>query len=275
MKLVIPVMEEQKAYPEVELKRLRGSDFGSVTRAIQDSTIYNGILELLRVGISSFIDEDGNQTDEPQNITRLCRNMAWNSAEHISVEILARELEDRTISGLYECPMCGKNNRAVKDPNTGIDTRDSLDDLPIYYMPPGEPRNFHLEFRTPVTIKDRDGKVIMEVTDIDMRYPTMNDVISGALRNRDDEMRAQLSTYANAIIAYNGEQPSRGHVSILGENVINQLLTEDLMLIGAELRRYEMRKTLEKTCSCGNRWNAPANLQSFFASGLQRESANR
>jgi hypothetical protein len=225
----------------------------------------------MKAGIKEFHDEDGNPTSDPVMINRLCRHMPWASAEHLSIEILARETEDRSISGIYECPMCGQKHRAMYDPRTEIDTRDSLDDLQITYMPDEAPRTFRIELEEPVQITDRVGNVIKVVESIDMRIPEMNDLISGALRNRDDDSRAQLSTYANAIVAYNGEDAAQGHVAALGEPVMNRMIAADIRKIGIEMRRYEMRKTIEKSCSCGYRWNAPANLESFFVSGLQAE----
>lgn len=282
MQLCVPCFkEDEKIYDRCELLKPKTGVIGNTVEILQEKGEYPAILEFISGGIGSFTTIDDKIVEDKIQIRAICRRMPYLTAETIALQIMALVNPDDWIEGVYSCPRCHERIITGIDNDYDEDTRDRVSDLEIGIMGEDENgeinpdlyiNNIHVDLQEPVRILHaKTDNVIEEIESLDLRFPTIDDCIIGMQKYSDKkDVKRQFAIYAVALKKINGEEVKIKWKRTWGEFVFSNMDTSDIAVIGSELQKYGIKKTIVRTCrKCGKVWEAPVNTSNFFVSGLQ------
>ena len=279
MQLCIPVFKDEKIYDQCEIIKPKSGIIGNTYEVLNEKGEYPAILEFISGGIKTFTSIDNEIIENKEQIRAICRRMSYITAETISLQIMSLVNPDDWIEGVYSCPRCGK--KIITGIEFGEDTRDKISDLEIVNMGEDEKEeinidlycnNIHVDLENSIKIMHaKTDNILEEIESIDLRFPTIDDCIIGMQKYSDKkDIKRQFAIYSNALLKINGEDIKVKWKRMWGEYIFDKLDPDDLSIIGKELQKYGMKKTIARTCrECGKIWEAPVNTSNFFVSGLQ------
>ncbi len=285
MKLPVPIVRDDVVYTDVDVQAPTTGVLAAANRISSTGDDFSALAALLTGVVVSFHNEDDDRveavlTKENQHLaSSLCQSMAYRAAEVVVLEALKIVHDDHMIEGVYPCPRCDTRAIAELQPSPNgnkdedIDTRDSIDDLPITIMPNLDRLVFTQVFTQPVTIINKaNGQVIAEVKSITLRHPTMRDCIAAfRMVGARDAMRLQFTTYVEALTHVNNELVDKKWKNQFGllvfENIKN---VKDVKELSTEIAQWGLDNKVSKCCrNCGKEWKATVPTSRFFASALQ------
>lgn len=273
MKLPVPIFFDEKIYTDVEYRRPKTGVITTTYEIAQKGNIFGAIVELINGCVKNITSIDGDVIENPAQIKKLIRSMPYNSAETLSIKIMASINGNDILEGVYNCPRCGKQNIPNYNPELGIDERDRVNDLKINYMKPEEFNNeIDVIPEEPVKfINEKTGEVIKSIESFTIKFPVMQDcILAGSNSIAGSELRTQFKIYIQSLFKVNDEIVQATWGRTWGKLLFDNLYPEDVSQIGDVLQKYGIDKRLKKTCQyCGRNWEALINTSNFFASGLQ------
>lgn len=285
MKLPVPIVRNENVYTDVDVQAPTTGVLASASRISSTGDDFSALAALLTgVVVSLYNAEDDSvepvsAKENQQLASALCQNMAYRAAEVVVLEALKLVHDDHFIEGVYPCPRCDTRVIAELQPSPdgveedAIDTRDSIDDLPIVCMEGTDRLSFTLMFTEPVTIINKsNGQILHEVKSISMDQPTMRHCIS-AFRTvgARDAMRLQFATYVEAMTHVNGEPIDKKWKNQFGMLVFDNIKNvKDVKELSTEVAQWGLDNKVKKECrNCGKEWKATVPTARFFASALQ------
>lgn len=274
MKIAVPIFHNGIIYNQVEIEKPKTKVLSLAQEILQRYGAYRAIMELIVGCVERYIDLDGNIVDNKAEIRTITGLMPYMSAEDVSLKIITELNEDDTIEGIYTCPRCGENFITEYDSRTKIDTRDKVSELEVIFMPEDNlTRKIKLELKIPVKIVDLSTKEIMiEIIDIEMHYPTLNDCIEGSKGKKNSgsiEITNQI--YLSALEKVNGEEIDKKWKVNYGKILFDDIRATDLIRLGKTMMKYGIKKSVLRRCiNCQKEWEAPINTSNFFESGLHQ-----
>lgn len=279
MELCIPCFKDGQIYSDAELKKPRAGVIATTYETLQEKGEYPAMCEFVAGGIESLLTIDGKVIDDKIQIKNICKKMPYITAETMSLQIMALVNKDDWIEGVYSCPRC--HQKIITGVSDFEDTRDCLTDLEIINMGEDENgnidpekffNNIHVDLECPVKIVARNtNETIEEITSLDMAFPTIDDCIIGMNKYPEGrDVKQQFFIYATALTKINDQEITLKWRRMWGEFLFKNMDPDDIAIIGKQLLKYGMKKTIKRTCrNCGKVWNSPINTSNFFVSGLQ------
>jgi hypothetical protein len=279
MQLCIPCFKDDKIYDRCEIIKPKVGIIGNTYEILQEKGEYPAMLEFISGGISSFFCTDNTIIENKEQIRAICRRMPYITAEVIALKIMSLINPDDWIEGVYYCPRCGE--KIITGIEYGEDTRDKISDLEIVNM--GEDdneeinielynNNIHVDLESHVKIMHaKTDNVLEEIESIDIRFPTIDDCIIGMQKySNKKDIKRQFAIYSNCIKKINGEDVKIKWRRMWGEYIFDKMDSDDLSVIGKELQKYGIKKSIKRSCrECGKIWDALVNTSNFFVSGLR------
>ena len=271
MKLIpVPFPTKGKVVTDAQLTRPTARDLANVQKATKSGNPYSAIISLVSAGVSSYQLADGSEIAEKAAVADASRDMPFQDANIVSMQIFLNLGADNMVEGYFECPRC---HNILED-----DQPDDISALPIteYDIKDSEmfPRirsilNYPIEFRDA-----RTKEIVEEVKSLTLHYPTLADCAKACRKTgMDDDAILQLVIYAEATDEVNGspiDDKYRGEW--LGQ-AFDRMDPVDLREIGKALNEYGMKATVSKRCpKCGKVFEAGVNTADFFSSALRGES---
>lgn len=276
MKLPIGVELDGSVYTEAKIGRAESLVIAKTTEEAERGNPYSAILEW-NVGITESLSGDSG-TVEGADIRRALRFMPFESAFALACYGMAETKKDDSVSGEYACPKCGSIVKTERGENDGIefDDTDHLYALDIETLDdPKDGVSISLEY--PVELKRRDsGEVIETIESFVMDWPTLDQCIRAHQRIPDAEMRMQMALYSSALRSINGKPIGATWKSTFGIRLFEKMDANDMATLNDEMKRYSINVTRERICmKCKTHFDAPIDLNGFFASGLNKKAPRR
>lgn len=276
MKLPVGVELDGSVYTEAKIKRADALVIAKTTEEASRGSPYTAILEW-NVGITESLSGDDG-TIEGADIRRALRFMPFESSFALACHGMAETKRDDSISGEYACPKCGAIVKAERGETDGIefDDTDHLYDLDVETLDdPGEGLSVLLAY--PVDLKKRDtGEIVETVESFVMDWPTLDQCVRAHQKSPDAEMRMQFSLYGSALRTVNGKPVDGSWKSAFGTRLFEKMDAEDIAALNDEMKRYSINVSRERICmKCKTHWDAPIDLNGFFASGLNKKAPRR
>ena len=149
MKLIpVPFPTKGKVVTDAQLTRPTARDLANVQKATKSGNPYSAIISLVSAGVSSYQLADGSEIAEKAAVADASRDMPFQDANIVSMQIFLNLGADNMVEGYFECPRC---HNILED-----DQPDDISALPIteYDIKDSEmfPRirsilNYPIEFR--------------------------------------------------------------------------------------------------------------------------------
>jgi len=276
MKLPIGVELDGAIYTDAKIRRAESLVIAKTTEEAERGNPYSAILEW-NVGITESLSGDAG-TIEGADIRRALRFMPFESSFALACYGMAETKKDDSISGEYACPKCGSIVKAERGESDGIefDDTDHLYALDIETL--DDPREgIALTLQYPVELKRRDsGDVIETVESLVMDWPTLDQAIRAKQKCPDAEMRMQFALYSSALRSINGKTIDASWKATFGIRLFEKMDADDTAELNDIMKRYSVNVTRERICmKCKTHWDAPIDLNGFFASGLGKKAHRR
>jgi hypothetical protein len=276
MKLPVGVELDGSVYTDAKVGRAESLVIAKTTEEAERGNPYSAILEW-NVGITESLSGDSG-TIESADIRRALRFMPFESSFALACYGMAETKKDDSVSGEYECPKCGSIVSCMKGEEDGVpyDETDHLYDLDIETL--DDPRDgISLSLQYPVDLKRRDsGEVIETVESFVMDWPTLDQCIRAHQKCPDAEMRMQFALYSSALRSINGKPADASWKATYGTRLFEKMDAADMASLNDMMKRYSINVSRERICmKCKTHWDAPIDLNGFFASGLGKKAPHR
>ena len=264
MKLCIPILYKKETYTDIEITKPKAGVIADTQEEFQEKTPYHGIHKLISGSVVSISNEEGKTIDNRAEIITATKQLAYQAAEQVGLQIMLSINKNDKIETMNECPRCGHKYVSEDD---GF-----LKDLPVVYLE--EYAVLHFDLEDPIQIKNKATEEILhDISSFDMRYPTLNDCIDGTLRARSPgAIKGQYAIYAAAIVNINTELVDMKWKKTWGEWFVNNLSFDSLRGIGRAMQKYGYDMSIDEICiKCKKEFKSSVDTSSFFESGLQPE----
>lgn len=276
MKLPVGVELDGSVYTDAKVGRAESLVIAKTTEEAERGNPYSAILEW-NVGITENLSGDSG-TIEGADIRRALRFMPFESSFALACYGMAETKKDDSISGEYACPKCGSLVKAERGDNDGIefDDTDHLYALDIETL--DDPKDgIYVALQYPVEMNRRDsGEVIETIESFIMEWPTLDQCIRAHQKCPDAEMRMQFALYSSALRTVNGKVCDATWKATYGTRLFEKMDAEDMAMLNEEMKRYSINVTRERICmKCKTHFDAPIDLNGFFASGLSKKAPRR
>jgi len=273
MRLPVPARVKDVLYTECELTSPTVNVIAETRRVSDSGNYFSSLRPFCNGCITQFRTADGRVITDPVAIKAIVMQTPYKSIETLSIQaILLHYSEDDGVEGVYHCPRCGAEIicEIREEDGVKIDTRDHIRDLPINYLDPEtESMDIHLVLTEPVQIIDKkDNSVIMEVNDMDVQIPTLENCIAAEGRvGARDFVKLQIAIYVEALKKVNGEAVDNKFRSSFGMHIFGNMnaVKRDLGVLADNINRYGIDRGVQKECRmCGKVWKATLNTSNFF-----------
>lgn len=269
MDLYIPINYKEKKYTSYELGKLKAGVIADATEEMAKNGAFAGMLKLVSGTLKSLSTEDGEEVTK--DFTAIINRATVQTVEIISLKALTQD-NDEGIEQISTCPRC-KNKRIFEDVGEEDDSdyeRNALHFSDLEILPYTGDQIIPVTLEDPISIKSK-GEVLVEVSEIDFRYPTLSDAIKGNKKVADNkDARKQYAVYAQSIVHVNGEDVDQSFISSWGMWVMERMCISDIEKISKAMKSCGIKKTVKREClKCGKKWSDPIDLSGFFETGLQ------
>jgi hypothetical protein len=276
MKLPIGVELDGSVYTDVNIKRAESLVIAKTTEEAGRGNPYSAILEWNAGITESLSGNDG--TVEGADIRRALRFMPFESSFALACHGMAETKKDDSISGVYPCPKCGSLVKAERGENDGVpfDDTDHLYALDVETL--DDPKEgIALTLQYPVELKKRDsGEVIETIESFVMDWPTLDQCIRAHQKCPDAEMRMQFALYSSALRTVNNKPVDGTWKATYGTRFFEKMDAVDTASLNDIMKRYSINVSRERVCmKCKTHFDAPIDLNGFFASGLGKKAQHR
>lgn len=214
--------------------------------------------------VKSYLTDSGDIIEDRLKIMEISKSMPYKTLELLITEILLNYDPRDFIEGVYTCSMCGAKYRSVND--SGFDNRDRVSELEKKYYD-GD-RTYNVIFQEPIELSM--GKDFMTITDMDLRFGTIEDFEKNYNLIRKPA-RLQFSVNSACIEKINGQPIDNKFKMSYGVRIFDSMTCkEDINRIQEYENSFGLNKKKMKTCNqCGSDFEVSVNLSNFFASALQ------
>ncbi len=263
MRLCIPALYKDYTLTDIEIMKPKAGVIADTQEEFQNNTPYHGIHKLIS-GSTVSISNDEKTIDNRSEIISATKQLAYQAAEQVALQIMLSVNKNDKIETMNECPRCG--HKYISE-DEGL-----LQDLPVIYLE--EYKTLLFELEESVQIKNKaTGEIIEDITTFEMRYPTLNDCITGLMRTRSSgTIKSQYSIYACSITSVNSKEIDSIWQKTWGEWFINNLPFDTLKEIGRAMQKYGYDMFVDQICiKCHKQFKSSVNTSNFFESGLQLE----
>jgi hypothetical protein len=268
MKLTLPIWYGEKIITDYEIISPSGGIIADTQKTASDGNYFLALFCFVSGCIIEFRTEK-EIINNVNDIKSICRNMKFKALDTASLEIMKKFYDDDGVEGIYECPMCHKQNIAIR--KDGIDTRDFISELETVYYD-GTKDYFEIVLDNIAELKDKKNEVLFEISTLGLRYPSITDYIEASAKfgNRD-AIRLQYEVYVKCLERFNGETIDNNIKHSFGMLLFEKAMaTKDINKIAREINKYGIQTKIKKVCNnCGKEWMENLNTASFFASALQ------
>jgi len=283
MKLPVPIVRNDQIFTDVEVQAPTTGTLASAHRISGTGDDFSAMATLLSGVVTRFYNEETEEEvlakENQQLASAICQAMSYRSAEVVVLEALKLVHEDHMVEGVYPCPRCDTPviSELTVPPDgemdDAIDTRDSINDLPIICMDNPDKAVFTLSFTESVKIVNKsNGQILHEINSITMRHPTMRDCIAAfQMVGSRDGMRLQFATYVEALTHINEQPVDKRWKNQFGMLMFDNIKNiKDMKELSAEIAQWGLDNRVSKCCkNCGKEWKAVLPVKRFFSSALQ------
>lgn len=265
MKLVIPIIDNDKIYTDCEIKRPETSIIINTQEKSEEGKLFFAMFTFVSGCITQFKDIDDNVIDNKETIKLIAKKLPQQSIEVLAIQIMLLLDSQDGIEGIYSCPRC--NEKIYAEEKDGIDTRDFISELGInYYNDMDNTFIINYEYPITLTVKNTEDKISV----IKYRFPAIDDYIQAeAMYTLKNQFKLQIEVYRKCIVEVNGEKVDKNWINNFGSIVMQKADIKDTNKISKEIKKYGYQTEKEKNCpKCGKQWKAEINTNNFFVSGL-------
>lgn len=261
MKLCVPAIHKGRTFVEAELDKPRGGVIADAHEEIERTGSFGAMLKLAVGCLRSLTTDTGDVLTKRSEFEGVVRHMPIQTVEHVALRALSL-VNDQGVDQIATCPRCA-DKRIYED-----DEAIRFDDIEVVEFD-GEQR-IRIDLDDPVEIKSK-GEVLVSVSSVLMRFPTLNDGISGSMQYPESrDIRRQYAIYASAIQGINGDEVDQKFRSQWGTWLFERMYSTDIEQVSEVMAGLGMKKTMARECRrCGKKWKEPINIAGFFASGLR------
>ena len=269
MNLYIPIKYKDKKYTSFELGKLKAGVIADATEEMGKNGSFAGMLKLVSGTLKSLSTEDGEEITK--DFDAIIKRAPIQTVEIISLKALTQD-NDEGIEIISTCPRC-KNKKIYEDVGEEGDSdyeKNALHFADLEILSYDGEQKIHVDLEEPIQIKSK-GEVLVEVTDIDFRYPTLSDAIRGNKKVSDNkDARKLYAIYSQAIIHVNGDDVDQAFISSWGIWVLEKMCISDIEKISKAMKACGIKKTVKREClKCEKKWSDPVDISGFFETGLQ------
>lgn len=263
MRLPVPYTFGGHTWSEASVGRITGGAIADAQAAAESEDYFKAILALLSHVVTEMSDGNGGAETDRAQVKNLLREMPTIDAEYLAVQALAisGDGDNDWIEGVYPCPRCG-HQLIIEG-----EVADRVRDLETSYGDADE--RVQVRLAQPVKIvSQRTGEVIVAVSSVDMRQPTVRDYIRAFSKvGAKDQLRYQYAAYSEALELVNDEKVDERWRATWGPMIFESMDSTDLSAIGMKIREHGLMTRVPRTCpKCGKRWDAEVSTEGFFAS---------
>jgi hypothetical protein len=264
MRLPVPFEWGGEVYAEAEVKAATAGVIADTSKALKDGNWYAG----MQVFVAGCLESLGSQRDLT-GIRQAVREMPYQDAEFIAIQVFIAMGVSDDVSALYTCPRagCGKTITGESEKVGDLQVVESEDPVVV-----------RRELKTPVEVKSLKGEPQCDVLELAIRAPSLGELSKAFAKfGESDLVRVEFAAYVASTELLNGRPPERQWFTTWGMMAFNRMSAEDANAITEEFRRYGVQNRVTKTCpKCGFEWEAEVSTAGFFVSGLrQRQPSNR
>lgn len=265
--LYLPIWYGEKVFTRVDIKGPTAGLIADVVKLNQDGRIAQGLYRFVYGCIDALYTADGTAETNPDKIRDITRYMKQKCVEDIALDIMLIYDPQDLVEGLYNCPRC--YHRIVCENRDGFDTRDRISDLPVIPFE-GDADRFSISLSQPLILKDKAGNVLYNITTMEFRHATIDDLIAASSMFTQDYTRRQYKIYMDCLIGINGGSIDTVIKQHFGIKMFDSIANiRDLNLVSREMRKYGRQTRVTKECpECGKQFEVEINTANFFASGL-------